>query len=174
MPINNFILATEPLGDAAASILRGDMAAADSRFVVNYFRKTPDGRLLFGGGESYGEGFPRDLAGFVRRRMLRIYPRLAGVRITHAWGGTLGITRDRVPFVGEIAAGVFAAAGYSGQGVVLAPHVGKLMAEAALGDRSGLDLLARLPTAPFPGGRRWRRPVLAAGLAWYALRDRLG
>jgi gamma-glutamylputrescine oxidase len=174
LPINNFIATTEPLGDAAAEILRGDLAAADSRFVVNYFRKTADGRLLFGGGETYSDGFPADVAALVRKHMLKIYPRLAGVRITHAWGGTLGVTRTRVPFVGEVAPGVFAAAGYSGQGVLLAPYFGKLLAAATLGDRSGVELLALLPTPPFPGGRRWRRPVLAAGLGWYALRDRLG
>jgi gamma-glutamylputrescine oxidase len=174
MPINNFILATEPLGEQGRAILRHDMAVADSRFVVNYFRKTPDGRLLFGGGENYRPGFPRDLAGFVRRRMLKVYPQLAGRRITHAWGGTLGITRSRVPFVGELAPGVFAAAGYSGQGVALASFFGSVLAEAALGDRARLDLLARLPTPPFPGGRLLRWPTLVAGLGWYALRDRLG
>jgi glycine/D-amino acid oxidase-like deaminating enzyme len=47
----------------AGEIIRSDAAVADSRFVVNYFRKTPDGRLLFGGGENYRPGFPRDIAG---------------------------------------------------------------------------------------------------------------
>ena len=60
LPIHNFILATEPLGEEAAEILRGDVAAADSRFVVNYFRKTPDGRLLFGGGETQRQYIPID------------------------------------------------------------------------------------------------------------------
>jgi gamma-glutamylputrescine oxidase len=142
--------------------------------VVNYFRKTPDGRLLFGGGENYRPGFPPDLAGFVRRRMLKIYPRMAARRITHAWGGTLGITLTRAPFVGEVAPGVFAAAGYSGQGVALAPYFGKLLAKAVLGDRKGLELLSRLPTPRFPGGRLLRWPTMVAGLGWYALRDRLG
>jgi gamma-glutamylputrescine oxidase len=121
MPINNFILTTEPLGDLASKIIRSDAAVADSRFVVNYFRKTPDGRLLFGGGENYRPGFPSDIAGFVRRHMLKVYPRLADVKISHAWGGTLGITMNRVPFVGEVAPGVRVASGYSGQGVMLAP-----------------------------------------------------
>src|SRR5690606_15322976 len=103
----------------------------DSRLVVNYFRKTPDGRLLFGGGENYSPDFPRDLPGFVRRRMLKVYPSLAEARITHAWGGTLGITLHRTPYVRELAPGVRIAAGYSGQGVMLAPYFGKLLAQAA-------------------------------------------
>jgi gamma-glutamylputrescine oxidase len=173
MPINNFILTTEPLGDLVGEIIRSDAAVADSRFVVNYFRKTPDGRLLFGGGENYRPGFPRDIAGFVRRHMLKVYPRLKDVKISHAWGGTLGITMNRVPFVGEVAPGVRVASGYSGQGVMLAPYVGKLLADAALGEGGGVDLLSRLPTPPFPGGRLLRWPLTVAGLSWYALRDRL-
>jgi gamma-glutamylputrescine oxidase len=58
MPINNFILATEPLGERADTIIRSNAAVSDSRFVVNYFRKSPDGRLMFGGGENYRPGFP--------------------------------------------------------------------------------------------------------------------
>jgi gamma-glutamylputrescine oxidase len=173
MPINNFILATAPLGQRAQAIIRSDAAVADSRFVVNYFRKTPDGRLVFGGGENYRPGFPSDLKAFVRRRMLKVYPDLADVEVTHAWGGTLGITVHRAPFVRELAPGVRIAAGYSGQGVLLAPWFGKLLADAALGDGAGVELLSRLPTPPFPGGRLLRWPLTVAGLSWYALRDRI-
>ncbi len=71
MPINNFIVATEPLGaDAAHALIRDDVAVADSKFVVNYFRLSQDHRLLFGGGESYGYRFPGDLVGKARRPML--------------------------------------------------------------------------------------------------------
>ena len=173
MPINNFILATEPLDGRAETIIRSDAAVADSRFVINYFRKSPDGRLLFGGGENYSPGFPRDLAGFVRRHMLKVYPQLADVEITHAWGGTLGITLHRVPYVRTLAPGVRIAAGYSGQGVMLAPYFGKLLADAALGEEDGVELLSRLPVPPFPGGRWLRWPLTVAGLSWYALRDRI-
>ena len=173
MPINNFIAVTAPLGDLAETIIRSNAAVSDSRFVVNYFRKTPDGRLLFGGGENYRPGFPNNIAGMVRRNLAKVYPRLADVPITHAWGGTLGITLSRMPFVGEVAPGVRVASGYSGQGVMLAPYVGKLLAEAALGDTAGVELLSRVPTPPFPGGRLLRWPLTVAGLTWYALRDRL-
>jgi gamma-glutamylputrescine oxidase len=173
MPINNFLLATEPLGDRAETIIRCGAAVADSRFVINYFRKSPDGRLIFGGGENYRPGFPPDLKAFVRRHMLKVYPDLAGVEVTHAWGGTLGITVHRAPFVRELAPGVRIAAGYSGQGVMLAPWFGKLLADAALGEGEGVELLSRLPTPPFPGGRLLRWPLTVAGLSWYALRDRI-
>ena len=171
MPINNFIAVTEPLDDPA--ILPGDMAAADSRFVIRYWRKTPDGRLLFGGGENYTPWFPPDIAGFVRRHMLGTYPQLAGAKITHAWGGTLGVTTTRLPYVGEPMPGVLAAAGYSGQGVMLAPYFGKLLGAAAMDEAATLEPLKRLPTPAFPGGKWLRWPALAAGMSWYALRDRL-
>jgi gamma-glutamylputrescine oxidase len=173
MPINNFILATEPLGDRADAIIRSNAAVADSRFVINYFRKSPDGRLIFGGGENYRPGFPPDLKAFVRRHMLKIYPDLSDVAVTHAWGGTLGITVHRAPFVRELAPGVRIAAGYSGQGVMLAPYFGKLLADATLGNGEGVALLAKLPTPPFPGGRLLRWPLTVAGLSWYAMRDRI-
>jgi gamma-glutamylputrescine oxidase len=171
MPINNFILVTEPLTDRA--ILPHDFAAADSRFVVNYWRKTPDNRLLFGGGENYTPWFPKDIAGMVRRNMLKIYPQLASVAVTHAWGGTLAITLSRAPFVRRLSRNVFVSAGYSGQGVVLAPWFGKLLARAATGDGRDIELLSRLPTPAFFGGRLLRWPALVAGLSYYALRDRL-
>jgi len=171
MPINNFILVTEPLNDPA--ILPHDLAAADSRFVVNYWRKTPDNRLLFGGGENYTPWFPKDIAGMVRRNMAKIYPQLADVAVTHAWGGTLAITLSRAPFVRRLGANVLVSAGYSGQGVVLAPWFGKLLARAAMGDGRDIELLSRLPTPAFFGGRLLRWPALVAGLSYYALRDRL-
>jgi len=171
IPIHNFMLATAPLEDR--SILPLNFAASDTRFVVNYFRKTPDNRLIFGGGEGYGTGRPRDIAGIVRRNMLKVYPQLAGVEITHAWGGTLAVTLTRAPFVRQLSADVFVSAGYSGQGVVLAPYFGKLLARAVTGDSRDIELLSRLPVPPFPGGRWLRKPLLAAGLTYYALRDRL-
>ncbi len=171
LPIQNFMLATAPLDDPA--ILPKGLAVSDSRFVVNYFRKTRDNRLIFGGGEGYGTGLPRDIAKIVRRNMLKIYPQLANVEITHAWGGTLAVTQTRAPFVRQLSSDVFVSAGYSGQGVVLAPYFGKLLARAVTGDARDVELLSRLAVPPFPGGRWLRQPLLAAGLTYYALRDRL-
>ena len=76
MPINNFIIATEPLGDRIKEVLPRDVAVADSKFVVNYFRLSHDGRLLFGGGESYGYRFPSDVAAKARKPMAQVFPAL--------------------------------------------------------------------------------------------------
>jgi gamma-glutamylputrescine oxidase len=174
MPINNFVVTTEPLGrEAAESLIRNRLAVSDSRFVVYYFRITPDDRLLFGGGESYSYRFPKDIAAMVRRHLLHVFPQLHGARIDHAWGGTLAITTSRLPFVREIEPALFNASGYSGLGVVLAPFAGKALADAIGGDDNAFSLLARMPVGRFPGGKHLRWPVLAAAMSWYALRDHL-
>ncbi|MFN3936744.1 MAG: NAD(P)/FAD-dependent oxidoreductase [Gemmobacter sp.] len=171
MPINNFIVATEPLGDAMP--LAEPVAAADTHFVVNYWRPTPDGRLLFGGGESYGWRFP-DIAATVRKPMLQLYPQLAGARIDHAWGGTLAITMTRLPCFLRVRPNVLSASGYSGHGVALATLAGRVLAEAVAGQAERFDLLARMPTPRFPGGTALRHPFLVLAMTWFSLRDRLG
>ncbi|WP_299588400.1 FAD-binding oxidoreductase [uncultured Tateyamaria sp.] len=174
MPINNFIAATAPLGDDAARVLARDIAVSDSRFVVNYFRLSEDGRLLFGGGESYGYRFPSDIAAKVRGPMTEIFPHLADTPIDYAWGGTLAITMKRLPYLARVAPNVLSASGYSGHGVGTAIHAGQLMAHAVQGDSDGFDTMAGIPTHPFPGGAMARTPLLALAMTWYSLRDRLG
>ncbi len=174
MPINNFIVATEPLGDRWKEILPTDVAVADSKFVVNYWRRSEDGRLLFGGGESYGYRFPTDIAALVRKPMLSIYPQLADARIDYAWGGTLAITTTRMPHFAQPRPGLWSASGFSGHGVALAMMAGKIMAEAIAGDAGRFDLMASLKKPPFPGGPALRSPLLMLAMTWFSLRDRLG
>ncbi len=173
MPINNFVVATEPLGPRAREVLAEPIAVHDTKFVVNYWRLSEDDRLLFGGAESYGYRFP-DIARAVRKPMLEIYPQLADVRITHAWGGTLAITVNRMPCFTRPAPNVLSASGYSGHGVALATLAGKMMAEAVAGQAAGFDLMARLPQPRFPGGALMRWPLLVAAMTWFSMRDRLG
>ncbi len=174
MPINNFIVATEPLGDAGARVLREDIAVADTKFVVNYFRKSEDGRLLFGGGENYSYTFPKDIAATVRKPMVEIFPHLKSIRIDYAWGGTLAITMRRLPYFKKLSPTIYSASGYSGHGVGMAILSGKLMSKAINGDNKGFDAFARLPNLPFPGGPMMRFPLLVLAMTWYSLRDRLG
>ncbi len=174
MPMNNYVLTTEPVGAGGPDgILKGGEAASDSRFVIYYWRPTPDGRLLFGGGETYTRSFPADVRAFVRRHMLNIYPQFANARIDHAWGGTLAVTVNRLPYIRKIRNGVYVGAGYSGQGVTIAPLGGKLLADALTNAPGRLDDYATLPCPPFPGGKWLRTPTLVAAMTWFALRDRL-
>lgn len=174
MPINSFIAATEPLGDRAAEVLTRDIAVADSKFVVNYYRMSEDKRFLFGGRESYSIGFPTDITTALRKRMETLFPQLAGVGIDHVWGGTLGITMSRLPLVTRLAPNVLNASGFSGHGVALSGFAGRVMAEAVAGQAERFDILSELPVAPFPGGATLRAPLLTLAMTWYSLRDRLG
>ena len=173
MPINNFIVATEPLGDRAREVLSEPVAVADTKFVVNYWRLSEDNRLLFGGGESYGYRFP-DIVKTVSKPMLEVYPQLKDTRIDYAWGGTLAITMNRMPCFARPRPNVLSASGYSGHGVALATLAGKLMAEAAASQSAGFDLMASLPQPRFPGGAALRWPLLVMAMTWYSTRDRIG
>ena len=173
MPINNFILATEPLGRRATEVLRENVAVADTKFVVNYWRLSEDNRLLFGGGESYGYRFP-DILATVRKPMLEVYPGLRDIRIDYAWGGTLAITMTRMPHFARPFAGACSASGFSGHGVAMGTLAGRIMAEAVAGQASGFDFFAGLRVPAFPGGAMLRQPLLVAAMTWFSLRDRLG
>ncbi|MCV2868209.1 FAD-binding oxidoreductase [Defluviimonas sp. WL0002] len=173
MPINNFVIATEPLGERADEVLARDVAACDTKFVVNYWRLSDDKRLLFGGGESYGYRFP-DVVKTVRPPMLKVYPGLADVRIDYAWGGTLAITMNRMPCFLRPADNVLSASGYSGHGVAMATLAGKILAEAVRGQTGRFDVLSGLNLPRFPGGPAMRWPLLVLAMTWYSMRDRLG
>ena len=172
MPVANYIVTTAPLPDPAA-IIASDAAVSDARFVVNYFRRTPDGRLMFGGGERYSRAAPADIKGFVRPFLERAFPQLAGVALDHGWGGLVSVTRSRLPDIGRDGA-VLWAHGYSGQGAILSTLGGALLAEAAAGNTTRFDRFAGIAPGAFPGGAALRGPLHVLGMLWYALRDRLG
>ena len=174
MPINNFIIATEPLSEEIArNLIRDDVAVADSRFVINYYRLSADRRLLFGGGETYSYTFPADIKAFVRPYMLKIYPQLAEAKIDYGWGGTLAITAYRLPYFARLGLKYISVGGYSGHGVALSTMAGRIVADAIGGTAERMDLLSRLPVRPFPGGAHLRWPLLVLAMSYYALRDKL-
>jgi len=174
MPINNFLIATESLGpERARQVISQRVGVHDTRFVVNYFRLSEDHRLLFGGGENYRSGFPRDIKAIVRPRMLRLFPQLSDIAIDYAWGGTLSVTVNRLPHVGRLEPNVFFAQGYSGHGVATANFAGKVLAEAITGTADRFDVFASLPTHTSPGGTLLRYPGMVLGMLYYSIRDRL-
>ncbi|HEY8568041.1 FAD-binding oxidoreductase [Microbulbifer sp.] len=175
MPINNFVLATEPLPqELARELIANDYALQDTLFVINYWKLSGDNRLVFGGGENYTSRFPQDIRAFVRKYMLEIYPQLADTRIDFGWGGTLAITLNRMPSIGRLEPNVYYSQGYSGHGVPTATFAGKILAEVLAGTEERFDILARIPTPSFPGGTLLRWPGLVAGMLYYSLKDKLG
>ena len=173
MPLNNFIIATEPLGTLATDLIPSKAAVADTRNVINYFRLSSDGRLLFGGGETYGFRFPKDIKAFVRPCMLTIFPSLNQAAIDFGWGGTLAITRHRLPLFCQPAPTIFSASGYSGHGITIGTLAGRILAEAIAGHIERFDIMANIAPSPFPGGTRLRLPLLWLAMLWYRLKDRL-
>jgi gamma-glutamylputrescine oxidase len=171
MPVANYIAVTERLADPQA-IVADHLAVSDSRFVVNYFRMTEDGRLLFGGGERYTPEPPADVEAFVRTQMVKLFPEMQRTKIEYAWGGLVSITMSRLPHIGRHG-DLFFAHGYSGQGVLLPALTGKVLTEAMSGTAERFDVLAGLAPPEFPGGSALRTPLYVLGMLWYALRDRL-
>ena len=174
MPAGTYIACTEPLDQRLAdSLIRGRAAVCDTDVVLDYFRITPDHRLLFGGLVSYSTATPRALSERMGRRIERTFPQLAGVRVEYTWGGFVDITMNRAPDFGRIAPDVYYLQGFSGHGLALTGLAGRLVAEAICGGAERFDVFARLKHRPFPGGRRMRMPALALGMLWYRLRDLL-
>ena len=175
MPINNFMIATEPLSEELKTrINRDQLSMSDSLFVINYWKLSEDGRMIFGGGENYTSRFPSDIKSFVRPYMLKLYPELKHCTIDYGWGGTLGITMNRMPDFGRLSNSIFYAQGFSGHGVPTATLAGELLALAINGQSENFDLMASVPTHRFPGGTLLRWPGLVAGMLFYSLLDKLG
>lgn len=171
MPVANYLVATEPLPQPE-TVIADHLAVSDSRFVVDYFRLSEDGRLIFGGGERYSPAPPTDIAAFVRTHMLGVFPQLRDVRIEYAWGGLVSITMSRLPHIGRHG-DLFFAHGYSGQGVLMPALAGAVLAEAMAGTAERFDVLTQIAPPEFPGGAALRTPLYVLGMLWYALRDRL-
>lgn len=173
-PISVFMIATEPLSEAEAkSLIRDDVAVADTKFVIDYYRLSSDRRLLFGGGEVYSANENANGINVVRPAMLRVFPSLESKKIDYVWGGLVGITRNRMIHTGRIGPNIYFAQGFSGQGVALAGLAGKLMAEAIAGNSERFDLLARFKIPAFPGGPKLRSILQVGGMSAAALLDRL-
>ena len=173
MPMNSFIAATEPLGpDGQEAIIKQNYAVADSKFIINYFRFSDDHRLLFGATESYHNKFPQDIAGNIRKPLGKIFPQLQSVRFDYAWGGTLAITRNRLPHFARLRGNILSSSGYSGQGVAMGTLAGKIMAEAISGQAEKFDIMAQIAPPDFPGGTAWRTPFMRLAMLWYGLKDK--
>lgn len=182
MPVGTYIACSEVLDKALAdSLIPSRSAACDTNFVLDYFRTTPDHRMLYGGRVSYSTVTPARLADRLRQRMVQAFPQLARARVEYAWGGFVDISLNRAPDFGRLPPGrqggpqnVYYLQGFSGHGLALTGLAGRLVAEAMAGDASRFDVFARLRHRPFPGGALLRTPALVLGMAWYRLRDMLG
>ncbi len=172
MPVGTYIIATEQRADVAAMI-PGNEAVADLNFVLDYFRRSADDRMLFGGRVSYSTLPPPSLKESMLKRAQRVFPRLQNARVEYLWGGNVDISRNRAPHFGRLEQNIFFLQGFSGHGVALTGLAGKLAAEAVAGQAERFDVFAAIPHAKFPGGAKFRVPALLLATTYFRLRDML-
>jgi glycine/D-amino acid oxidase-like deaminating enzyme len=173
-PVNSFIVASEPLrDDVVAAINPRDLAICDPNFVIQYFRLSADKRLLFGARLNYFGDDPVYIERRHRQKIARLYPQLRDVRIDYAWGGTIGVPINRVPVFGRLSPNVFYCQGYSGHGVNVTHLAGKILADAVAGSMERFDLFAKIKPIVVPGAYTLQKPMVALGVLYYAIRDRL-
>jgi gamma-glutamylputrescine oxidase len=174
MPVGTYIVATEPLGAVRMqALMRDNVGVTDINWVLDYFRRSADHRLLFGGRVSYSGLDPLNTERATRARMLKVFPQLADVKIEYSWGGYVDITMSRAPDFGRLAPNVYYLQGFSGHGIALTGMAGKLVAEAIAGQAERFDLFPKLEHRDFPGGAALRTPALVLAMLWFRLKDLL-
>lgn len=172
IPIGSYMLATEPMAQARADLLMPNRRVfSDTRKLVVYFRRSPDGRrLLFGGRVSVFESDPVKSLPALRAEMLRIMPQLEDLAISHSWMGFVGFSFDNLPHLG-VEDGIHYAMGYCGSGICLASYFGDRLGQMLLGTepRPSVFTRAGFQTRPLYTGNPW---FLAPAVRYYQLRDR--
>ncbi|MBU2414937.1 MAG: FAD-binding oxidoreductase, partial [Gammaproteobacteria bacterium] len=175
MPCGTQVIATEPLSeDLQKQLLPTDHCVEDGNYLLDYYRLSGDGRLIYGGGTTYGAREPEKIESIIGRKMLKTYPMLKDVKIDFAWTGNFLLTMMRMPQVGKIGDNLYYAQGYSGHGVTNSHLMGDILADAIEGNIARYEVFASMPQYQFPGGRLLRVPYTAMGAAYYSLRDKLG
>jgi gamma-glutamylputrescine oxidase len=174
MPCGTQVIATEPLGALADSLLPSDYCVEDNNFLLDYYRLSGDKRLIYGGGVIYGARDPAHVESIIVPKMLKTFPQLRGAKVDFGWTGNFSLTLSRLPQVGQLTDNIYYSQGCSGHGVTFTHLIGVLLGEAIRGNAERMGAFSKLPHYPFPGGRALRVPFTAAGALWYSLRDRLG
>ena len=173
-PVNSFIVATEPLADdVVATINPKDLAVCDPNFVLEYFRLSADKRLLFGGRFNYFGDDPTVIEKRHRKKLSRLYPQLANIKIDYAWGGTIGVPINRVPLMGRISPNIFYCQGYSGHGVNVTHLAGQILADTVAGSLERFDMFANVKPLIVPGAHLFTKPMVTLGMMYYQIKDRL-
>ena len=169
------MIATQPLSpEQQRQLLPQDNCIEDCNYLLDYYRLSGDGRLIYGGGVTYGDREPGKIEALITPNMLKTFPQLKGVKIDYQWTGNFLLTLMRLPQFGRIGSNIYYAQGYSGHGVTCSHLAGKVISDAIQGQAERYDVFASLPQPSFPGGRLLRVPLTAMGAWYYNLRDQWG
>jgi glycine/D-amino acid oxidase-like deaminating enzyme len=172
--VGSFIIATAPLAPGLLDeITPNRRNYVTTKNIGNYFRVTPDNRLLFGGRARFALSNPKSDTKSGRilvDTMTRLFPQLEGTPVDYCWGGLVDMTADRLPRAGEHD-GMFYSLGYSGHGVQMSVHMGQQMADVMAGSSTS-NPWRDLEWAAIPGysGKPWFLPMVGA---YYKLQDLL-
>jgi len=172
VPVGSFIVTTERLTPAQIdSIMPTRRTATTTKYIGNYFRISPDDRLIWGGRARFAMSNPTEDAksGRVLEAQLRAtFPQLDGVTLDYCWGGLVDMTEDRLPRAGEHE-GLFYAMGLSGHGAQMSVHLGQQMAKVMGGDANA-NPFRKLdwPAIALNYGTPWFLPFVGA---YYRLKD---
>ncbi len=175
LPAQTFMIATESLGaEQARAILPDNLGVCDANWVLDYFRKTSDHRILFGGRCTYSNREIIDIEGSLLPRLKRILPQLDDVKVEFAWGGAIGIPLNRVPLIGKLRENVYYVQGYSGHGVNCSHIAGEILGDAIEAKMDGVDLFEAIRHFRIPAADIIGNPMLALGMTWFRMRDAAG
>ncbi|HWS39771.1 MAG TPA: FAD-binding oxidoreductase, partial [Arenimonas sp.] len=171
-PAAGGIVTTVPLGELATKLNPKDVAVYDCRFVLDYYRMTADGRLLFGGGANYSGKDSRDIAAELRPCIEKTFPQLKGIEIEYQWSCNMGIVINRIPQLGKLSENVWYAQGYSGHGLATSHVVAEVMANAMTGQLGKFDIFNRFKHIRVPLGDWFGSQLLALGMHYYLFKER--
>ena len=171
---SSFIIATEPLSDSLRQRVNPqDLAVCEMNNIIDYYRYSAQGHMLYGGRCNYTGHTPSDIKASVLPRLLKVYPQLRDVSIDYEWGGNIGVVVRRIPMVGRIDKNIFFAQGYSGHGVNVTHLMGEILTEAVGGTMERFDLFEKMPQIRIPGGNLFGNQIVALGMLYYRLKDLL-
>ena len=174
LPCGSYMIATEPLTDELCRrLLPANMAVCDQRVAVDYYRLSADKRLLFGGRCNYSGRDPRDIKKDMYPDMLKVFPYLKGVHIEYQWGGLIGIGANRLPQIGRLKPNIYYAQAYAGHGLNASHMAARLIAESITAQTQRIEVFESVKHLRFPGGQRFRSPILALGMSWFRFLDLL-
>lgn len=173
IPIGSYMIATECIQPELLNrLLPTSKIISDSRKVVYYYRKAPDGQgILFGGRVSGSETDPAVSGPLLRRELVNLLPELEGIGISHSWSGLVAYTFDELPHIGK-QQGMHYAMGYCGAGVGMASYLGNKLGKQLVGDPDG-ETAFSIPSFQTRPGYRGKPWFLPAAVQYYRLRDRL-
>lgn len=171
LPVATYVVTTNSAPDLLSEAILSDAAIADTRRAGDYYRRLPDGRLLWGGRITTQRSEPAQLAQMLKQDIVGIYPQLAGIEIEYAWSGLMAYAVHKMPIIGSLGKGLWAATAFGGHGLNTTAIAGRLIARAIAEGDDRYHLFEPFGTS-WAGGSVGRAATQMV-YWYYQLRDRI-